>query len=401
MMNIKSIALIIGTLTTPYLLAQTLPDLTFGPQKETPGKILDNVVAVVGNDIITRQELQRAGGKNHNATLERLIIQKLLSQAAKQRNIVIGDTALNIALDQQKRNGRKLTRETLRQQLLIQKLQQQVANSLVTVSDQEIAAIVDQQLKGVDESVRLVDILIRVPESADSDILQQAQAKTQRILARLKSQPGEVVARDYDDVTYNDLGWVPLADIPTTFSKALIGAATNEYLTPIIDRDGIHILKVLARKSAKPTATSAGVPETQVSHILIRDKGNPRAKSTIDALYQRLKNGEDFAELAKQHSQDVGSAINGGSLDWAVPGQMVPDFEAVMNNTAVGDISKPFKTPFGYHILTVHERRQATKNSREALEQQARQAIFLKKASEEWDLWLSRLRDESYVDIRL
>lgn len=401
MLNIKTIALLASSMLAPSLQAQTLDDLNFGPKKESRGKLLDGVVAVVGNDVITHQELKRAGGSNVNATLERLIIEKLLMQAAKRRNIVVGDTALNIALDQQRRSGRALSRESLRKQLMIQKLQQQVARSLVQVSDQEVATIVDKQLRGIDDNVRLVDILVRVPSSADPDVLQQAQAKTQQILARLRTEPGKTVARDYDDVTYNDLGWVPLAEIPATFSKALLDAPTNQYLPPIIDRDGIHILKVLERKSSKNVATSTGVPETRVSHILISDKDSPRAKATINDIYQRLKSGANFADLAQRYSQDVGSAANGGSLGWAVPGQMVPDFETVMDSTPVGAISKPFKSPFGYHILTVHERRQVQKNSREALEQQARQAIFRKKASEEWDLWLSRLRDEAYVDIRL
>ncbi len=134
---------------------------------------------------------------------------------------------------------------------------------------------------------------------------------------------------------------------------------------------------------------------------MIRDQGNPKAKARIDKIYRQLQNGADFADLAKRYSQDSGSAANGGVLGWALSGQMVPDFEAVMNNTGIGKLSRPFKSPFGYHILWVHERRQATQNSREALEQQARQAIFRKKAAEEWDLWLSRLRDEAYVDIRL
>lgn len=400
MLRIQNTALILALLAVTQVSAQTVDDLTFGPQTESRGKVLDNIAAVVGTDVITRKELQRAGGKNDNAVLERLIIEKLLLQAAKRRNIIVGDTALNIAMQQQRSSkGKRLSREALRKQLLIQKLQQQVAGSLVSISDQEIATIVDKQLKVVSDSVRLVDILVRIPESSDSEILQQAQNKTQEILARLKTQSGEMVASSYADVTYNDLGWIPLAEIPTAFSKVLLDAPTNEYLTPIIDRDGIHILKILARESATQ-AKGVGVMETRVSHILIRDTNNPNAKATINTLYQRLKRGEKFSDLAQRYSQDTGSAANGGALGWAVPGQMVPDFEAVMNNTRDGTISQPFKSPFGYHILTVHERRQASKSSREALEQQARQAIFRKKASEEWDLWVSRLRDEAHIDIR-
>lgn len=389
---------------------QSIDDLHFGPQQEQSGTRLDGVIAIVGNDVITAQEWRQQGGDK--TTLERLIMEKLLLQAAEQRNIVIGDTALNIALDDYRKQGKSISREDLRRRLSIQKLQQKMANSLVNISDNEVDSLVEQQLQQIDDRVNLIDILVRVPETADAELLNRTQEKAQNLLAQLRQQTrsagqsvGQSTAGQTDQqiaqaagALYNDLGDVALSQIPATFAKALIDAPTNEFLPPIIDRDGIHLLKIVSRQSSQQTAT-AGLPETRVSHILIKDKNNPDAQSQIDDLYRQLQNGADFAELAQQYSQDIGSATKGGSLEWAYPGQMVPDFEAVMDATAIGQISQPFKSPFGYHILKVHERRQINQGSRDALAQKARRALFQKKASEAWELWLSQLRDEAYVEI--
>ncbi len=374
---------------------QGLGELSFGPQKEQSGHRIDGVAAIVGNDIITVKELKAAG--NDNKALNRLIMQKLLMQAAEARNISVGDTALNIAMQEARAKGKAVSREQLRRNLIIQQLQNRVANSLVSISDAEVANAVEKKLQQSDAQIQLVDILVRVPESADAKTLQNAKEKTQRILAALKTQPPHAVAKSFN-VIYNDLGWVELSKIPASFAKPLLDAPNDVFLDPIIDKDGIHLLKVTGRKSATESGGET-VVETRVSHILIRDKDNPNAKARIDDIYRQLQAGGDFSALAEQYSEDPGSATNGGSLDWASPGQMVPDFESMMNKTAIGQISQPFQSPFGYHILKVHERRQAQTGNRKALEKSVRKAIFQKRASEEWELWLSQLRDEAHIEI--
>ncbi len=374
--------------------AQTLEQLTFGPQEEQRGQRLDGIVAFVGNDVITLKEFEAIG--KDKAKLERLIMRKLLVQMAKSHNLAVGDTALNIAIDKLKAKGKRVAREVLREELLIQKLQQQVVNSLVKISDQEVNTAVERELKQVGGSVHLVDILVPVPQSADSDTLNAAKEKTQRMLKALKTKDNPQAVASANGARYSDLGWVDLAQIPSSFSQALIDAPANAYLKPLVDRDGVHLIKVLARKMGKVQAVK--IPETRVSHILIK-ADTPDAKARIDELYQQLQRGADFAELAKLHSQDRGSAVNGGDLAWVVPGKMVADFEAVMDQTPVGKISRPFKSQFGYHILKVDQRRQRESSSKDALIQQARQKIFAQKAEEEWELWLTQLRDESHVRI--
>lgn len=378
--------------------AQSVNDLKFGPQNEKKGQSLDKIVAFVGNDVITQRELRGVSGKNRNAYLQQLIMKKLLLQEAQKYNINVNDTALNIS---QRKKGQKNTRSSrnrAREELAIAQLQQKVVNNLVDVSDREVADIVNKQLKSVKERVKLIDVLIKVPQSADTDVLNQAQVKAQEIIKQLKTQPPQSVASAYADVAYNNLGWIELAKVPPRFSRVLLDTPKNQYTQPIVDQDGIHLLKVLDRKQTGKYASKLSVPETRTSHILI--KNSKTAKKTINSIYNKLKKGANFSQLAVAYSQDEGSAASGGDLNWVRRGQMVPKFEQVMRNTPTGAISRPFKTQFGYHILKVNSRRNAKLNNRKALEQRARQQIFKKKAAEEWDLWLARLRDESYVEVR-
>ncbi len=371
--------------------------LTFGPQKEHRGATVDNIVAVVGNDVITRKELKYRKGTQRRKELESLIMRKLLLQEAAKHNIVVSDTAVNMV-----NKGKKSTsRQRAREDLIIANLQQKVVSSLVSISDREVNDLVERQLKSSSDQVRLVDILISPSKSSDSKTLNQAQVKTQEIIGKLAKLPPQRVAAQYSSVSYNDLGWVKLANIPPMFSRVLVDAPVNQYTAPITDQDGTHILKILAKKQRKGKNKTSNIPQTRVAHILITDKGNTaKAEKTIKVLYAKLKKGASFAQLAKQHSQDPGSATKGGDLGWTLPGKMVPEFENIMNRTKTGSISQPFKTRFGYHILRVDGRRKAPTNNRNALVQQVKQSLFRKKAAEEWALWLSQLREESYVEIR-
>lgn len=378
-------------LMTPHVQAQTtapsVNDLHFGPQQTTSGKKLDTIVAVVGNDVITQRELSQFKQQNPKVALQSLIMEKLLLQEAKRRHIAVSDTAINVAA----KGNKRLNRNAAKKQLIISRLQNSVVNQLVTISNRELNDYVEKQLQAINQVVQLEDVLV-----ATGNNLKQTQAKAQSIINQLKTQSPQSVAAATDGVQYANLGWVELAKIPTSFSKVLVDTPTNVFTKPIVDNDGIHILRIKARKG-EDNAPKAHT-ETLTSHILI--KNSPSAKKTINDLYQQLKNGKDFSQIAGYHSQDFGSAARGGSLNWVQRGQMVPDFEKVMNQTNVGQISKPFKTQFGYHILKVLDRRKAVLNNRKALEQKARQAIFQRKAAQEWDLWLQRLREEAYVEIR-
>ncbi len=263
----------------------TLNELQFGPRQEQTlsGQTLDDIVAVVGGDIITRRELNAFPSQDRKAGLENLIIRKLLLQTARQYNIDVGDSA---------------TMGQAQEKQIIGRLQRIIARKQVQISDAEVADMVKQ--------------------------LQQ--------------------------------------------SGGNVGAES--------------------------------IPEVKVFHILIKDKGNPQAEQTINQLYQQLQQGADFSALATQFSQDTGSATSGGDLGWVRQGQMVPSFEQTMLSTPTGSISMPFKSRFGYHILKVEQRRQAPVDGRKLLEAKAKQAIFQRRAAEEWDMWLAGLRESAHIEIR-
>lgn len=399
-----------------YAQNDSLSGIRFGPRQENKGPPLDRIIVVVGDDVVTKQELQASPNSDKSMVLDELILHKLILQAVRTRGIKVSDTALNLRINEWRQQG-KLTaaeqrqgtasiRQAVKTRMLIEQLQQQVAHERVRISQRQLDDEITRMLKKSSKQVKLVDVLIHVPEEADKQTLYKAQTLAKDILSLLKTETGQRIAARYDNVFYNDLGWVDIAQIPDIFAKAIIGAPVDHYLTtPIIDRDGIHILKIIAKRSvageslrADAASDAAMISTTRVSHILIRDA--PDAKKRINAIYQQLRAGADFSMLAKQLSEDAGSAAKGGDLGQVHPGQMVPVFEAVMNNTAVGQMSAPFQSPFGYHIIKVLARQQIASNSRQALEQKAWREIFAKRASEEWQLWLLRLRQNAYVDIR-
>lgn len=391
----KKLALLLSLgLFNATLAQQTISDLQFGPKNEPIGNRLDRIVAIADNATITEKELRTFPKANREAALQTLIMKKLLMQAAQQQNISVSKSELALAL---KQSPKKFSKQAMYEKLLIGKLQQNIARQTVNVSNLEVADLVDKQLKNINDKVHLTDLLIRIPTAANQETLAKLQQKAENIMRQLTNQSANSVAAKYDDVKFNDLGWVELGKIPATFSQVLVDLPVNKYATPIVDNDGIHILKILAKKA--DNTKYPVIPQTKVSHILINDTGNPNAEKLTLQLYQKLKQGADFASLARNYSQDRGSAPSGGSLGWAVPGQMVPEFEDMMNKTAVGKISSPFRSKFGFHILKVEERKNMQMKTRQALEQQARASLFQKRASEEWGRWLQQLREEAYVKI--
>ncbi|MDX1654884.1 MAG: peptidylprolyl isomerase, partial [Candidatus Competibacteraceae bacterium] len=168
---------------------------------------------------------------------------------------------------------------------------------------------------------------------------------------------------------------------------------------PIRSPQGFHIIKVLDSRQRSATP----VIQTRARHILIRPDEVTSAeevRARLRRLRERIVNGEDFAELARVHSQDPGSASQGGELGWVSPGELEPGFEEVMNQLSPGQVSEPFGTPFGWHIVQVEGRRQG-EDGGDAEKARVREALAQRKADEQWEQWLGELRDEAYVEIRL
>ena len=194
-----------------------------------------------------------------------------------------------------------------------------------------------------------------------------------------------------------DLGWRKASDLPSLFADVAPTLEKGQTSDPIRSPSGIHLIHMLDKRGGE-----AIVPQTEARHILIKPSEimtDEQARDLAASLKARAEAGEDFADLAREYSEDIGSAQEGGELGWVSPGQMVPEFQQAMDNTAVGQISDPVRTQFGWHILKVEGRRQQDMTS-EAIRNKAMEYVHGRKYQEELDAWLQQIRDEAFVEIK-
>ncbi|NEX20371.1 molecular chaperone SurA [Thiorhodococcus mannitoliphagus] len=401
---------------------------------------LDAIVAVVNDDVIVQSELdreieivipqlQRQGTaipprpQLEKQVLDRIILKRLQQQRAKDIGISVDDAALMEAMTNiASRNGLSLEelkatleaggirfedfREDTRAQILTSRLQNQEVVKKIQVTDREIDIFLEKESSRLveREQVRLQHILIAVPENASAQQLKTAEDKAKRLVVKLRAGAdfAEVAVRDSDGrnaLDGGDLGWFEMGAVPSLVSDLAYTLAEGEISDPLRSPSGFHIIKIREIKAATPE----NVTQTHARHILIRTNeivSDDDAKRRLNQLRQRVIGGDDFATLARAHSDDTGSALKGGDLGWVNPGDTVPDFEEQMNTLPINGISEPFKTPFGWHIVQVRERR-SQDTSQEIMRIKAREALQRRKAEEATEEWLRQLRDEAYVEIRL
>jgi peptidyl-prolyl cis-trans isomerase SurA len=428
------------------LAAVLLPDAAAAPKGRGPAAELDAIVAVVEDDVILRSELDKeiakvsrqlqaqqattpARAALERQVLERLILAKLQLLAAQQAGVVISDEALNEAIAGiAKRNnlsvaqmrdalarsgiGYEQYREEVRRQMITGRLRSKEVTERIRVSDQEVDSYLTRNPAGGERrtAVRLYHILAATPEGATPDQIAAAKAKADGIVARLRGGADfRQVARAESDARQalegGDLGWLPVAQVPSVFADRVAAMKRGEISEPIRNANGFNIVLLEDYKTAGMPAGGgrSGATRTKARHILIKvgdSASDDEARKRLDALRQRIEGGEDFATLARANSDDRGSAVNGGDLGWVQPGSVVPQFEEVMNRLATGQVSQPFRTNFGWHVVQVTERGQGGSADDQA-RQAALQSIRERKAEEAMELYLRRLRDEAYVEIRL
>jgi len=399
---------------------------------------LDRIVAVVNSDVVLESEVDQAVDEARRqliargitvpplATLrqqvmERLILTKVQTQRAEMAGIRIDDRELNdvigriaqqngVSVQQfaQQLRGEGLSfdsvREQIRDEVMISRLKQREVDSRVVVTGQDIDLFLANQGADPDLEYHLADILIAMPDGATAEERQTARDEAQQVLDKLRGgESFEALAAQFSDgaqaLNGGDLDWRKANELPEAFAKTAAQLQPGKFSDLVNAAGGFHIIKLIDVRGGGPRET---VTETRSRHILIQ----PDAITTEDAaraearsLYQRLQAGEDFAELAKQYSDDPGSKNAGGDLGWLPPGTLVPDFQKEIDALQPGEISEPFRTQYGWHIAQVEERRtrDTTEDARRA---RARAAIFERKSAEEYDLWLRRLRDEAYVEYR-
>lgn len=400
---------------------------------------LDKIVAIVEDDVILDRELQREVAdivqrmQASNAqlppsyvlrkqVLEKMIIDKLQRQMAEKAGINVTEEMLNSsATDIARRNNMSIPQfknelqrqgisyqsflDNIRNEIIINQLRGREIGGRIKVTDREVEHYLETQDKVGSESTqyRLGHILIAVPEAASSADIQKAQKKADEIVEKLrKGQDFAQTAMSFSDsdtaLKGGDLGWRAMGEIPTLFIDQVGKMALGDIADPIRSPSGFHIIKLLEQKGADQPHT---ITKTKVRHILIKTNeliDDAEAKRRLLDLKERLANGEDFAALARAHSDDKGSALKGGSLDWVGPGDLVKPFEDTMNKLAINAISEPVQTQFGWHLIQVLDR-QNKDNSDEFIKNQARDAIRKRKIEEETELWIRRLRDEAFVEI--
>jgi len=401
---------------------------------------LDRVVAIVDNDVIMQSQLEqrldevrqnlakRGGGLPPRdalapQVLERLIVENLQLQMGERSGIRIGDEELNRAMATiAQRNNLSLeqfraalardglsyddAREQVRRELIISRVRQRRVAERIQVSPQEVQNFLASDLGKLQlsEEFRLANILIPLSEGASAQAIQDAERQAGELYAQLQrgadfAQLAAARSASENALEGGEIGWRKAAQLPPPFdglvSQLPVGGVTEPVRTP----GGYIILKLLEKRGGSVQVRD----EVHVRHILIKPseiRSETEARRLIERIHERIRNGEDFAELAKSFSEDPGSALNGGDLNWIDPNILVPEFREMMANPPAGELSPPFKSPFGWHVLEVLGRR-ATDSSTQVREQQALNVLRNRRYDEELQSWLRQIRDEAYVESKL
>jgi peptidyl-prolyl cis-trans isomerase SurA len=302
-------------------------------------------------------------------------------------------------------------REEIRNEIMITRLREREVDDKIQVSDSEIDLyIAEAEGPGApvgDVEYNFAHVLLRLPEQATPENIQAARARAEKVIAEAKAGADFArLAASYSDapdaLTGGNMGWRSHDRLPEVFAAALKDLRPGE-VTPVLRSPaGFHVLKLLDRRGGALPLSAAPVQQTHVRHILIKTNevvSESDARRRLADLRERIVNGGDFAEFARLHSDDS-TAAKGGDLDWVYKGDTVPEFERAMDALKPGEISQPVKSPFGYHLIQVLERRVADV-SVERRRLQARQALRERRADEAYQDWLRQLRDRTYVEIRL
>ncbi len=404
------------------------------------GMELDRIVAVINDDVVMQSELATKARTIKNQlreqgaalppsavlerqVLDRLILTKLQIQMAQNTGIRVDEETLNRTIsniaaenalslsqfrDVLESDGYRYAdfRNDIRNEILIARLQQRQVDNRVTVSDREIENFLsNQQHQGeTDLEFRISHILIALAEGASAKQIAQARQTAEKVLADLRSGADFAnLATTYSDgrkaLEGGDLGWRKAGQAPTLFAGFIADMEKGEVSELIKSPSGYHIIKLADKRSSEKVV----VTQTHARHILIRPDEliTPEdARRRLEQLKIRIVGGDDFAELARAHSSDTMSAAAGGDLGWTNPGDLVPEFEQVMDALQPGEISAPFRSQFGFHIVQVLERREHD-GTRDMKRARAREIIRRRKLEEARAEWLRQMRDDAYVEYRL
>ncbi len=422
------------TITVGAVLALLLPALA---SAQALRQNLDGIVALVEEDVILQSELDaaiatiemqvRGRGENlpprrvmEEQVLERLIMTRLEVIRAEETGIRASDANVDQALQQvAQQNGITLTqlrqaieadgydfqefRRQIREEILSSELRQRVAASMDDITDTEVDILLASGGIGGPE-FNLSQILIQVPEGASSADVQAAAQRTQEIRGEIEqgmdfASAAIAFSQAPDALEGGDVGWRQLTTLPPLFADALDGLEPGDVTEPIRSPGGFLLLRVNDVREASEVI----VQEYRARHIMIEPSevlSLDAAERRIRDLHERIEAGEEFGDLARRYSTDETSANIGGRLNWFASGEYGSDLQSAIDALEPGELSQPFRTGMGWHLVRLDETRQADRTE-EALRSQAREMLFQQKAEEEVERFLRQLRAESFVEVRL
>lgn len=428
-------AILIGCLLLP-----TLIPASFAASSDDKVVQIDRIIAVVDNDVITRSELddrlkivtkqlQQQGTPMppqealEKQLLERMIVDRLQLAYAGQTGLRVDDAQLDKTIDRIAEQNKLSTadfrkaledegipfkkfREDIRREIILARLREREVDNRVTVSEAEVDNLLTtQQARGSeDEQVDISHILIRTPEQASPEELQKLRAKAEDVLKKLQGGADFAqISAGFSDAPNalegGKLGWKKLSELPDLFQDPLKKLKAGEITQILRSPNGFHILKINDKRGDSGPMV---VQQTHARHILVKPSevlSDAEAQRRLTDLKERLENGGNFEELARQYSED-GTASKGGDLGWLNPGDTVPEFEKAMDALQPGQVSDPVRSPFGWHLIQVIERR-SQDMSKDSARLKARQEIKARKADEAYQDWIRELRDRAYVEYRL
>lgn len=404
-------------------------------------QLLDKVVAVVNNGVITSSELDKQVALTKTqliaqkvplpseAALRKQVLQHLIDvdlqmQMAKQHGITVDDTELTQAIEKIAASNHatlsqlreELTkhgmgwneyRENIRKEMILSHLQQNAVGRDVMITNEQIEQYLktegDGPIDRTNLTYHLQNIVIPLADEPSPEQVKKAKADAERILSQIKKGDDftrVAIDKSSGDLALDggDLGERHLAELPELFAKEVINMKAGQIAGPLRAGNGFQLIKLVAIGGDNQHHV---ITMTHVRHILLKTDASmlpEDAKKQVNNIYQQLKSGKDFAQMAKQYSLDTASAVKGGDLGWVTPGELVPPFEKTMDKLPLNQVSLPVKTQFGWHLIEVLGRKQQD-DSVAFKKQQIRQFLHQRKFAEAVQNWQQHIRTDAYVNI--
>lgn len=401
---------------------------------------LDRIVAVVDNGVIMESELDARVENVHRQlsdrnialppanvlkkqVLEQLILENIQLQLGDRGGIRIDDWTLTDAIERIARNNQMTVdefrknleadglsfaeaREEIRRELVINRVRQRQVAQRIQVSEQEIDNFLSspEGQAQLQTEFRLGHILIATPDNPSPEQVKASEAEANKIYEQIQKgtsfqEMAVAHSKGQNALNGGDLGWRKADQLPSLFAEQAVKMNAGETSKPVRSPSGFHIIKLMDTRGDEKVVQD----QVHVRHILIKPneiRSDLESQMLAKNLYNRVADGEEFSELAKAYSDDPGSALNGGDMDWISPDILVPEFRVVMNNVPEKVVSEPFRTDFGWHILEVLGRRKSD-ISNEVRRNRIRELLSNRKFEEELQVWLREVRDQTYVEIKI